>query len=264
VGESGAEKLNVKTTIGTFILLAAIATASIVHAQDTNAPASQPAPTNSPIIPLIKMTDVPITTVIEGLAREAGINYMIDPYWGRKLTGSAAEHIPEPLVTFRLQNVSARDALTRMLTVRNFALIEDPVTGITRITRPGQATNAVDASLLGMDTNNPAPYASEIIPLIQFSDVPLDTALENLIRQSGVPVVLDSRLTDNSDPLDQIPELSLRWTNLTVRQAIIALCVDYDLVIVKDAMTGGVRIEPNAARKPHHLWHPEPSPASLR
>src|ERR1017187_1025878 len=112
-----------KTAIWISVLLATITIASTVLAQvpETNtaihlqALAGTP-PTNSvTLLPLVEFHDVPITTAIENLARQADINYMIDPYWGRKLTGSEAEHIPEPLVTFRLQNVSARDVLGRML-----------------------------------------------------------------------------------------------------------------------------------------------------
>ena len=37
------------------------------------------AATSGPMIPLIHFSDVPITTAIESLARQAGINYMLDP-----------------------------------------------------------------------------------------------------------------------------------------------------------------------------------------
>jgi hypothetical protein len=252
-----------KTTARFFILLVTLALVNLVGAQalETNAAGGLLSLTNTPpisqdkLIPLIQMEDVPITRAIELFARQANINYMIDPYRGKKLTGSLADNIPEPTLTLHLQNVTARDTLTRMLNVRNFALVEDRFTGVARITRAGQATNVVDVKLLGMDTNNPIANTNEIIPLMQFSDVPLDTALEHLIRQSELNITLDSRLSDNSDPHDLVPTVNFRWTDISAKQAIVALCLNYDLIIVKDAATGGVRIKPSPARKPHHLWH---------
>ena len=245
-----------KTLNGISILLATIALSRIVQAQvlETNPAASPLAATNvsagdlGPFIPLIQMRDVPITTLIETLARRADINYMIDP----KLfpsSDSKGHPIPEPLMTFTLRNITAREVLTRMLNVRNLVLLEDPVTRVARITRINHPTPVVDASLLGMDTNNPVPPAIEIIPLIQFSDVPLDTALENLIRQSQAEVMLDPRITGASHPPDSrfvpAPMVSIRWENLSAKQTIVALCQNYDLIIVKDSATGGLRIEPN-------------------
>jgi hypothetical protein len=185
------------------------------------------------------MQDVPITTVIEALARNAGINYILDTKLF-PITGSDGAPIPEPMVTFRLKNISARDALTRMLNLRHIVVIEDPVTGVVRITRSGKPANVVDASLIGVDTNNPVSSTNDIIPLIQFQDVPLGGGLENLIRQSSVKVELDPQINgDNA-------VLSLRWQNITAKQAVIALCQNYDLDIVKDAATGVIEIKPKS------------------
>jgi hypothetical protein len=40
------------------------------------------------------------------------------------------------------------------------------------------------------------------------------------------------------------PSVSGRWNKVTARQAIVALCVNYDMMIVKDAAGGGVTIKP--------------------
>ena len=269
------------------MLLTTLAVASVVQAQVTNAADRQPAATNIPatndvlLLPLVEFRDVPITAAIENLARQAGINYMIDPYRCQKLTGSEAEHIPEPDVTFRLENVTAKDVLERMLNVRNFALIEDPLTHIARIAPSDATVNFVDASLLGMDTNKPVSSTNDIIPLIQFQCVPLDFALANLIRQSAINIALDPRLIDSDDTwnfiktnglavinyntnqaneprekwFNPMPVISIRWENLTANQTIVALCQNYDLVIVKDDTTGTVQIKPNESRKRHHLRH---------
>jgi hypothetical protein len=230
-----------KTIIGIFMLLAAVAFSSTVHAQvlETNAPASQPVATNSPLtgasqlIPEIVMVYVPITTAIHNLARQCEINYIIDPHMFQ-----ISESNPEPYVNFRLVNVTAWDTLNRMLNLRNIVIIPDPVTTVARITRNNHTTNVVDASLLDMNTNNSAFSPNEIIPIIEFKEVPLDIALVNLIHQSAVDIKIDPRITAD------YATLSIRWENITAKQAILALCNNYDLDIVKDATTGDIQIKP--------------------
>ena len=230
-----------KTIIGIFMLLATVAFSSTVHAQvlETNAPASQPVATNNPLIgagqliPEIVMADVPITTAIQNLARQCDINCIVDPHLFQ-----ISESNPEPEVTFRLVNVTARDALNRMLNLRNIVIIPDPVTTVARITRNNHTTNVVDASLLDMNTNNSAFSPNGVIPLIEFKEVPLDIALENLITQSAVDIKIDPRITAD------YATLSIRWENITAKQAILALCNNYDLDIVKDATTGDIQIKP--------------------
>jgi type II secretory pathway component GspD/PulD (secretin) len=233
-----------RTTVGISILLATIAFTSIVHAQ-TNAQTDQPAATNTAttdndqFIPLIRIKDAPITALIETLARRAGINYIIDPKLFPR-TDSNGNVIPEPLMAFSLRNISAKDCLNRILNVRGLALVEDPVTTVARVTRINQATNFVDASLLGMDTNNPAADTNDIPTEIRLQDVPLDAALKAFIKASSLQVGLDPQISAG----DVI--LSARWTHITPKQAIITLCQNYDLVIVKDAATGVIEIKPKS------------------
>ena len=235
-----------KTIIWVSILLATIAFTSMVHAQllETNVAADQSAATNTassdnePLIPLIQLKDVSITTVIEALARQAGINYIIDPKLF-PISDSKGNPISEPMVTFHLENVTARDTLTRMLNLRNIAMIEDPVTGVVRITRAGKPTNVMDASLIGVDTNNPVSSTNDI-PVIKMQDVALDVALKALIQAADVKIGLDPRISTN------YTLISLRWQNITVKQAIIALCQNYDLDIVKDVTTGVIEIKPKS------------------
>ena len=132
-----------------------------------------------------------------------------------------------------------------MLTLRHIALIESPVSHVVRITRAGQPVNVVDASLLGLDTNNPVTATNDIIPVIQFSDVPIETGFENLIRLSEVKAVLDPRVSDYRDIVN------LRWEKITAKQAIVALCENYNLSLVKDANRGVIEIKPVEAKKHH-------------
>ena len=206
--------------------------------------------TNTPVfhtdqlLPLIQFSDVPITSAIENLLRQAGVNYMIDPKVGRLWNNPNSYHTSEPILSIRLEGVTAWNALNRILNVHNLVLVDNPVTHIWRVTRSDEPAFFVDPSLLQIETNS-SPYSTNgSVPLIKFQNVPLDVALENLIREAKLKVWLDPRIKDNSNPHKPIPTMSLRWEDMTAKQAIIALCENYDLVIVKDAATDGLHIKP--------------------
>ena len=201
--------------------------------------------TNSPLlytngnIPLIQFSDVPITTAIENLARQAGVNYMIDPKLGNLWNFSSPKNVPEPLLNIRFEKVTAKDTLNGILNSYHFILVEDAVTHVARITRAGEPWPLVDASLLDMNANptNAFTNGNGVVPLIQFADVPLDDALKNLIRASEANIKLDPRVKPE-------PQLTLRWENVTAKQALAALCQNYGLVITKDSKTGVIQIRP--------------------
>lgn len=193
------------------------------------------------ILPLVSFSDVPITMAIYHLAKQAGLNYLIDPQLCRLWT-----YYPEPMLTFRMENVTAWNMLNRLLNIRNLILEEGPVSHVARITFSDEPLPDVDASPLNLQTND------TIVPVIELKDVPLDVALESLVRQSGLNAVLDPRLKDYSDPQNPPPHSSVRWTNLTAKQAIVALCENYDLTIVKDNV-GTLQIKPREIKRHHHL-----------
>jgi type II secretory pathway component GspD/PulD (secretin) len=94
-------------------------------------------------------------------------------------------------------------------------------------------------------TNAPAPVAGSI-PLIQFEDVPLDTAIENLARQAGINYLIDPKIgygqPDQNGQIKQWPTLSIRWENVTARQALLALLDNYTLQLVEDPRNKIARI----------------------
>ena len=238
------------------------------------------------LLPLIKFDDVPITTAIENLAREAEINYIVEPnlFPSADSNGNLME---EPFITLRLKNINAKDALDQILNDHELAMVEDTITSVARIVRRDESVYVLDASLLSEETNQLASSAKLTIPMIQFQDVPLDVALENLLKQASISYEIDRRITgihrsgqftefngvvvrdkkttnhlenadDNVQPdsrFDPMPTLSLRWTNITPRQGIIAICQNYDLTIVKDQTTDVLRIEPRTVKKHHRNFH---------
>ncbi|HWC60259.1 MAG TPA: secretin N-terminal domain-containing protein, partial [Verrucomicrobiae bacterium] len=95
-------------------------------ATTTNAPAAV-------VIPNIVMDEVPLTDAIKTLARQAGLNYILDPKVTFGPTGPDGK-VTVPNISIRWENVTAEQALTTLLTTYSLQLIEDPKTKIARIT----------------------------------------------------------------------------------------------------------------------------------
>jgi hypothetical protein len=182
------------------------------------------------------MSDVPNTDAIESLARAIGTNYILDPKLFRDADG---KNVPEPTVTFVRTNLSVRQVLSRVLKEHGLFLVKDPVTSIAQIRNRNQLANPVDASLLDGGTNF-------VVPVIQFQDVPPADALASLIKLAAINAIVDlkkteARISPGNPPGE--PILSVRWEDVSARQAIIALCESYDLAIVKDDAAGVIRIK---------------------
>ncbi|HZR18381.1 MAG TPA: secretin N-terminal domain-containing protein [Verrucomicrobiae bacterium] len=105
-------------------------------AQPASPAADQPGTPAQPgaIIPLIVMDDVPLTDAIKNLARQAGLNYMLDPKVAFGQVGPDGKPIPQPTVSIRWENVTAEQALYALLSNYNLQLIEDTKSKIARIT----------------------------------------------------------------------------------------------------------------------------------
>jgi type II secretory pathway component GspD/PulD (secretin) len=101
-------------------------------------------------------------------------------------------------------------------------------------------------------TNTPSP---DIIPLIQFVDVPLTAAIENLARQANLNYILDPKITysEGGDKSAPQPNISIRWENLTAEQALYAVLNNYDLQMTVDPKTKIARISPKDPALPDPL-----------
>jgi type II secretory pathway component GspD/PulD (secretin) len=104
----------------------------------------------------------------------------------------------------------------------------------------------VDAAAVAAPADTSAAPAPVSIPLIQFQDVPLTVAIENLARQAGINYLLDPKIgygqPDQNGQVKAEPTLSIRWENVTAEQALVALLNNYDLQLVRDPKTGIGRI----------------------
>jgi type II secretory pathway component GspD/PulD (secretin) len=98
------------------------------------APAVAPPADLSAVIPLIAIDDQPLTDAIKILARQADLNYLIDPkvvFGVPRADGTVA---PQPNVSIRWERVTAQQALEALLGNYNLQLVEDPKTKISRVT----------------------------------------------------------------------------------------------------------------------------------
>ncbi len=95
---------------------------------------------------------------------------------------------------------------------------------------------------IATSTNGAASAASHI----QFSDVPITAAIENLSRLAGINYMLDPKigygLPDATGAPKVEPQLSIRWDNISYENALLALLDNYGLQLIHDKKTGIDRI----------------------
>ena len=88
--------------------------------------------------------------------------------------------------------------------------------------------------------------ANAIIPIIQFEDVPISLAIENLARQAEIKYTVDPDVfqAKGSRAGDSAPErsLSVRWEKITAGQALLASLNESGLKMVEDPRTHEVRL----------------------
>jgi type II secretory pathway component GspD/PulD (secretin) len=145
----------------------------------TNATA-QATGTNAAVITLITMDDVPLTDAIKNLARQAGLNYILDPKVTFGQVGPDGKTpLPQPSVSIRWENVTAEQALTALLGTYNLQLVEDPKSKIARITIRDPAA--------------PDPLVTKIIQLKFASPTNIMSAIQNTLTDKRSKVVPDVR-----------------------------------------------------------------------
>jgi hypothetical protein len=87
-----------------------------------------------PVLPLIVLDNVPLTDAIRHLARQAGLNYVLDPtirFAVDDLRGPA----PQPTVSVRWEHVTGLQALVALLNKYALQISDDPKSGNARITQ---------------------------------------------------------------------------------------------------------------------------------
>jgi len=180
----------------------------------TNAPA---VPVSS--IPLIQFQDVPLTTAIENLARQAGINYLLDPKIGYGQPDQNGQIKVEPTLSIRWENITAEQALLALLDNYGLQLVEDKKTHIARITTkdpmapPALITRVVQLKYSSVSNMTAAVQSvltdrrSRVLPdartsqLVVVSTDPEQSAVDTLVAQLDKPtrqVLIETRLVEIS------------------------------------------------------------------
>jgi len=181
---------------------------------------AEPVADAAPVIPLIVMDDVPLTDAIRNLARQAGLNHMLDPKIAYGQPGPDGKPTMQPMVSLRWENVTAQQALNALLMNYNLQLNEDPKTRIARITVKDPAapdplftrvfqlkyaspTNMLESITTALtDTKRSKAVAdirtSQVVVLATEKEL---AAVEELITQLDTPtkqVLIEARLIETS------------------------------------------------------------------
>jgi type II secretory pathway component GspD/PulD (secretin) len=154
-------------------------TTSTVTTTNEAASAAKPQPPGPSSIPLIQFQDVPIITAIENLARQAGINYLIDPKIGYGQPDQNGQIKPEPTLSIRWENVTAAQALMALLDNYGLQLSEDRKSQIARIT--------------AKDPMAPLPLSTRVIQLKWASTSNMVDSVQASLTDKRSKVLPDSR-----------------------------------------------------------------------
>jgi len=167
----------------------------------------------------IQFQDVPITTAIESLARLAGINYLLDPKIGYGQPDDKGQIKPEPTLSIRWESVTAEQALLALLDNYGLQLVDNPKTGIYKITtkdptaRPEMITRVVQlkyASTSNMmaavvstltDTRSkvvPDPRTSQLVVVATENEQADVSALVNQLDKPTRQVLIETKLVELS------------------------------------------------------------------
>jgi type II secretory pathway component GspD/PulD (secretin) len=149
------------------------------------------------------------------------------------------------------ESVAAEPATT------NQTLVTDGTNTLLVTTSSNEVTGATAVTEPSVTATNPPVAAVPSIPLIQFQDVPITTAIENLARQAGINYLLDPKIgygqPDANGQIKTEPTLSIRWENITAYQALLALLDNYGLQLTEDRNTQIARITPKDPTAPPPL-----------
>jgi len=103
-----------------------------------------------------------VTDAIKNLARQAGLNYIMDPAISFGQIGPDGKPIPQPSVSIRWENVTAEQALNALLNTYKLQLIEEPKTKIARITiKDPAAPDPLVTRIIQLKFANPPTWCSQ-------------------------------------------------------------------------------------------------------
>src|SRR5664280_794801 len=163
---------------------------------DTNSTASTEV--SKSIIPLIVMDDVPLTDAIKNLARQANLNYMLDPRITYGQPGPDGKPASQPTVSIRWENVTAEQALYALLGNYGLQMIDDSKTKIARVTiKDPAAPEPLLTRIVQLKYSSP----SNILVAVQTALTDKRSKVMGDIRTSQLVVVATDKELDAVDQL---------------------------------------------------------------
>jgi type II secretory pathway component GspD/PulD (secretin) len=196
-----------------------VAPAEAKPAPEAQASAAAPQTNLAPVIPLIVIDDTPLLDAIRNLARQAGMNLMIDPKVAFGQPGPDGKPAPQPNVSIRWENITARQALGALLSNYGLQEVEDPKVNITRVTvkdpaapdplvsKVFQLQYANPSNVLAAVTASLSDKRSKVVPDVRTSQlvvVATDKELvevDKLVTRLDAPtkqVLIEARLIETS------------------------------------------------------------------
>lgn len=167
-------------------------------------PAAAPVviPADAPVIPLIVMDDVPLTDAIKNLARQASLNYMLDPKISFGQPGPDGKPAPQPSVSIRWENITAAQALNALLNNYSLQLIDNPKTKIARVTTQDPAAPpALFTKIVKLNYASP----SNIVSAVQSSLTDKRSKVIADVRSSQLVLVgTEKELTEAATLLERL------------------------------------------------------------
>ena len=114
-------------------------------------------------------------------------------------------------------------------------------------------TNAENSNETAAGASVSTVVSTNVLP-VQFQDVPLTTAIENLARLSGINYLLDPQIgygqPDQTGKIKPEPTISVRWENITAQQALTAVLNNYGLQLIENPNSKIARITIANSEKP--------------
>lgn len=182
--------------------------------------------------PRIELSNVPLVDAIKNLARQSGLNYILDPHVPGSGLGAGRLAV-SPSVTALRTNMTAEAALGALIKEHQLTMVASPATTITRIAPAKLRVKPVPAGQVG--TN-----ASSVIPLLVLDSVPLTEAVTRIAEAARLTVSLDPKVS--APAIDPQGSVSFRWERVTARQALAALLDNYGLEMTEDTASATARI----------------------
>ncbi len=206
-----------KQTTKLTLILGLVVGSATCFAQDTNPPAAgEPVTTASDVVPLIVIDEAPLIEAVKTLARQANINFILDPRLTNPEPGPDGKAPVPPNVTIRFENVTAEDALVSVLETYALTMVRDPKTKVARITiKDPDALPPLVTRVAQLNYANPTNLVSVLTPTMvdKRSRVLADGRTRKLI------IVATEKDQEAADEL--IKKLDLKTEQVLIEGAII-------------------------------------------